>query len=104
MEAILTNVDQKVSKLKTSIKPSESNPILKQIDVISCLETLQKSLLLFLLIKHSTVWLLFVNGYVKVILKEISVIGLENNTHCKANKSYDELIDENSRIYQTFGF
>ena len=43
-------------------------------------------------------WLLFVNGYVKVILKEINVIGLENNTHCKANKSYDELIDENSRI------
>ena len=33
---------KKSSKLKTRVKPSEANPILKQIDVISYLEALQK--------------------------------------------------------------
>ena len=40
--AILKKVDKKHSKLKTRIKPSKSNPILKQIDFTSCLEALQK--------------------------------------------------------------
>ena len=38
--AILKKVDKKISKLNTRIKPSKSNPILKQIDITSCLEAL----------------------------------------------------------------
>ena len=33
---ILAKVDQKISRLKTKIKPSKSNFIPKQIDVINC--------------------------------------------------------------------
>ena len=43
---ILTKVDKKVSKLKTRIKPSKFNLMLKQIDVITCLEALQITLVL----------------------------------------------------------
>ena len=55
--AILIKIDKKNSKLK----PSKSNSILKQIEVIS-LEALQKSFFLFLLIKHPAMLLLYVNG------------------------------------------
>ena len=44
--AVLAKVDKKNSKLKTWIKSSKSNPILKQIDVMSCLEALQKKFFL----------------------------------------------------------
>ena len=43
---ILTNIDKKYSKLKTRIKPSKYNPIPKQMEVISCLETLRKKSLI----------------------------------------------------------
>ena len=42
--AILTKVAKKI--LKTEIKPSKSNAIVKQIDVISCLEALQEKFVL----------------------------------------------------------
>ena len=44
------------------VKSSKSNPILKQIDVISCLEALEGSSFLFLLIKHWTMLLLCVKS------------------------------------------
>ena len=94
--AILTKVDKKVSNLKTRIKPSISNPILKQIYVISCLEVLQKYLFQFLLIEHPTMLLLYViwkQHFIEVILNKISIIEHGNNTYCKTKKSYDVIID-----------
>ena len=65
--------DKKISKLKTVIKPSKPNPILKQIDVVGCLEALQKSLFLFLLAKHPAMLLIYVckRYYVGAILNAI---------------------------------
>ena len=40
--AILEKVDKKIPKLKNRIKPSKSNPFVKQINIINCLEALQK--------------------------------------------------------------
>ena len=34
--------------------------------------------------------------YVEVILNEISAFGCGNNTYCKANKSNDKIIDDNT--------
>ena len=45
--AILTKVDTKNSKFKTRINPSKSSPVLTQIEVISCLEALQKKVCSF---------------------------------------------------------
>ena len=67
-------VEKIISKLKTRIEPSKFNLILKQTDIISYLELLQKCSFFFLLIKHITQY------YAEVILKEISVIGHGNNT------------------------
>ena len=58
----LKKIDWKISKLRARVKPFRFNPILKQIDVINCIEALHKSLFLFLLVKHSTMLLLYVNG------------------------------------------
>ena len=60
--AIITTVLKKNLKYKARIKPSKSNSILKQIDVISYLEALQKRLIMFLLIKHPTMLLLYVSS------------------------------------------
>ena len=39
-----------------------------------------------------------------MILNEIDVIGHENNTYCKANKSFDEIINENTEYAKRLGF
>ena len=42
--------------------------------------------------------------YVKVILNEIGITGHGNNTYCKANENYDEIIDENTEYTKRLGF
>ena len=39
-----------------------------------------------------------------MILKEIRITGHGNKTYCKANKSCDELIDENTEYTKRLGF
>ena len=39
-----------------------------------------------------------------MILNEIGVIGHGNNTYCKANKSCDKIIDENTEYTKRLGF
>ena len=96
--AILTKVKKIISKLKTRIEPSKSNPILKQIDIISCLEPLQKCFFFFLLIKY------IIRYYAEVTFKEISVIEHGNNTYCKANKNCAEVAKENTEHTKRLGF
>ena len=82
--AILTKVDKKILKLKTRIKPSKSNPILKQIDVISCLDALQKKIVLVPIDKASNNVAIICKRYcVEVILMQTGIIGHGNNTYCK---------------------
>ena len=57
---ILTKVEKNVSKLKTRIKLCKI--ILKEIDIIICLEVLQNKFFLLLLMKHPTMLLLHLNG------------------------------------------
>ena len=45
--AILTKAEKNISKLKARVKPFQSNPILKQVDVIICLEALQKKIFFY---------------------------------------------------------
>ena len=78
--AILMKVDKETSKLKIRIIPSISNLILKQIDVISSLEALQKRFILVPIDKASNNVAIICKRYVEVILNEIGVIGHGNNT------------------------
>ena len=77
----LKKVDWKISKLKASIKPFRFNPILKQIDVINCIEALHKKFVLVPISKaFSNVAVICKRYYAEVILNETGVIGHENNT------------------------
>lgn len=40
----------------------------------------------------------------EVILKEISLIGPGNETYCKADESFDELMDDNAEYTKRVGF
>ena len=39
-----------------------------------------------------------------MMLNEISVVRHQNNTYCKANKSCDQIIDENTEYTKRLGF
>ena len=85
----------KKTQLKTRIKPSKSNPILKQIDVISYFEALQKKFILAPIDKASNIGAITCKRYyVEEILNEIGIIGLGNNINCKANKVCAQIIDK----------
>ena len=104
---ILTKFDKRISNLKTRIKPSISNPILKQIDAISCLEVHQRKSLFWILIKYPAMLLLYVickRCYVEVLLNKISIIEHGNNTYCKIKKSNDVIIDENPKPTKPLAF
>ena len=102
---IFSKADKNNSKLKTRIKPSISNPILKQRDVISCLEVFQK-MFVFLPTDKATKYIAIVCKlyYVELILNEIGVIGHGKNTCCKANESCDEILDENTEYTKRLGY
>ena len=94
----------KNSKLKTRIKPSKSNPVLKQVDIIRCLQALQKKFVLFPIDKASNnVAYIRKRYYVEVILNEIAVIGHGNTTYRRASESRDEIIEENTKYTRRLG-
>ena len=73
--AILTKVDKKFPKIKTRIKSSKSNLILKQTDLISSLEALQKNFALVPIGNASNnIAVICKRYYLEVILNEIGVI------------------------------
>ena len=94
--AILAKVDNNFSKLKTRIKPSKSNPILKKMTSQVVLKHSKKFVLVPFDKASNDVAIICKRYYVEVILNEIGVIGHGNNTHGKANISCDEIIDENT--------
>ena len=96
---------QKKSNLKTRIKASNFNPILKEIDIRSCLEAVQKRYVLVPIHKASNnVAIICKRYYFEMMLIEIGVIGRRNNTYCKGNKSCDEIIYENTEYIKRLNF
>ena len=93
--AILTKDDKNLSKLKTRTKSSKSNPILKKLTSIF--------FVLFDKASHN-VAIICKRYYDEVILNEIGLIGHGNNTYCKANESYDKIIDGNKGDTRRSGF
>ena len=96
---------QKKSNLKTRIKASNFNPILKEIDIRSCLEAVQKRYVLVPIHKASNnVAIICKRYYFEMMLIEIGVIGRRNNTYCQGNKSCDEIIYENTEYIKRLNF
>ena len=102
--SILQRIDEKINILKTKVKPSKTNPILKQPAVINYLETMQKDYVFVPIDKASkNVAIICKKYYVEVLLKEIGIIGNGNKTYSKSEKAHDEIINENMEYTKRLG-
>ena len=93
---VLEKVDNKIAHLKRKIKPHKTNPVLKQPEIIQCLEELHKKFVLVPIDKAANnVAIICKKHYVDVILKEIGVSGNPTDTYKESPKNKDEIIFEN---------
>ena len=104
-DKILEKVDAKIALLKTKIRPHKTNPVLKDPEVIDYLESLHEKYVLVPIDKAANnVAIVCKRYYVQVILKEIGIIGAGNNTYVNAEKSTEEIIDDNICYSKRLGF
>ena len=102
---VMSKVDERIKLLKTKIKPTQTNPVLKQTDVISYLDQLKKEFVFVPIDKAaSNVAIICKRYYLQVILKEIRILGDGNKTYCKANREKDEIINENIEYTKRLNF
>ena len=95
-ELILLKISKKISSLTNKIKTRKTNPILKQIEVIQYLETLQNKYVIVPIDKAANnVAVICKKYYVEVILKEIGIIGGGNPTYSISQRSKEDIIEEN---------
>lgn len=96
---LLKLVDLDIVKLKRKIKPQRTNPILKQSEVLDYLTSFHDKFVMTPIDKASSnVAVICKRYYVEVVLKEIGILGNGSETYEKANRSKDEIIDDN-RVY-----
>jgi hypothetical protein len=96
---LLELVDFDIVKLKRKIKAQRTNPILKQSDVLDYLTSFHEKFVMTPIDKASSnVSVICKRYYVEVVLKEIGILGIGSETYEKANRSKDEIIDDN-RVY-----
>ena len=104
-DKILEKVDAKIVSLKTKIRPRKTNSVLKDPEVSEYLKSLHEKYVLVPIDKAANnVAIICKRYYVEVILKEIGVIGADNNTYVKAERSAEEIIDENTCYANRLGF
>ena len=78
------------------IKRQQTNPVLKQPEVVDYLMSFQKKFVLTPIDKASNnVSIICKRYYVEVVLKEIGILGSGNETYEKANRSKEEIVDDN---------
>ena len=95
-DEILLKVNQKVESLKTVIKPLRTQPKLKNVDVLTCLESLQQKYVLVPIDKAANnVAVICKKYYVEVILREIGILGERSSTYSISERCKAEIIDEN---------
>ena len=103
--AVMDKVDQNISALKTKLKLSKSNPVLKQTEVIEYLKELHKKFVLVPIDKASNnVAIICKKYYVEVILKEIGVIGKSNPTYHITDMPSNEIVHNNCEYSKHLGF
>ena len=102
---ILEKVDAKITSLKPKMKVIKTNPILKDPEVSEYLKSMHAKYVFVPIDKAANnVAIICKRYYAEVILKEIGVVGPESSTYIKANKSAEEIIDENITYTKRMGF
>ena len=93
--SVISKAKEKITYLKNTLKPPHTKQTLKDTDVLSYLESLQKKYVIVAIDKAANsfafIWKKF---YINKLLSEIS----DNNTYLHTEKSKDSVIEENTKI------
>ena len=96
---VLNYVDLDIVRLKKKIKQQRTNPVLKQEEVSNYLNLFHEKYVMTPIDKASSnVSVICKRYYVEVVLNEIGILGDGSDTYERANRSKEEIIDDN-RIY-----
>ena len=102
---VLELVDLDIEKLKRKIKKQQTNPVLKQPEVVNYLNLFHEKYVMTPIDKASSnVSVICKRYYVEVILKEIEILGDGSETYEKADRSKEEIIDENQVYSEKLGY
>ena len=102
---VLELVDLDIEKLKRKIKKQRTNPVLKQPEVVNYLNLFHEKYVMTPIDKASSnVSVICKRYYVEVILKEIGILGDGSETYEKADRSKEEIIDENQVYSEKLGY
>ena len=102
---LLEEVDNAVKHNKCRLKSQHTNPVLRQEDCVNYLKSFHEKFVVVPIDKASNnVAIVCKRYYAEVILKEIGIIGNTNNTYEKANKTKDEIIQDNVQYAEHLGF
>ena len=102
---VLELVDADIVRLKNKIKKQRTNPVLKQPEILDYLNLFHKKYVMTPIDKASSnVSVICKRYYVEVILQEIGILGNGSETYEKAERSKDEIIDDNRVYSEKLGF
>ena len=98
-------MQSKIDSLKSTFTTRQTNPILKDPEVVAYLENLHRNYVLVPIDKAANnIAIVCKRYYVEVILNEIGIIGAGNSTYSKVERTEQEIVDENVRESEAFGF
>ena len=103
-DAVMSKVNENISAIRQNVTPQASNPVLRQTDVIEYLQNFHHKFVLVPIDKASNnIAVICKKYYVEVILKEIGVLGQNNETYLLSNKTKDEIIRDNHEYAKRLG-
>ena len=103
-EKVLEKVQSKIEDLKSTLT-TKKNPVLKDPEVVAYLENLHKHYVSVPIDKAAnSIAIVCKRHYVEGILKEIGIMGEGNSTHCKIENSVQDIVEENVKESEVFGF
>ena len=101
---VMNAVEEKITHLRSFVKPETTKPVLRNEASISCLEKLQQQFVLVPVDKAANnIAFICKAYYIRRILDEVGVLDLPSNTYKICNKNIDKVIADNIQICDKFG-
>ena len=97
---VISMVEAKIESLKKTLKPHFTKPVLKDTEVLSYLESLQRKFVIVTIDKASNNFAFICKKfYVSKLLSEVN----NSATYKETNESIDSLVDQNIKFCEKFG-
>ena len=101
---VLKQVDAKIGSLKKKVKYQKVSSVLKRKDVIDCLSEIHTNFVVVPIDKAANnVAFICKRFYVEVILKEIGILGVGNETYVRIDRDKDEIVNDNVSFSKRLG-